>query len=148
MNSNESADESYGNSLAVWAPLTSHQANLAREMSDVLEALAQKRVTLEEKLIRRYLHELVAECGSVIAWINRLLQNQPQMLDPQLAAKLHEIDDEIFLDIRQLKKMIEYNPNFLEQYFEHGFYARLENDRRYLQRLASVSAELESLGAG
>lgn len=138
------SDDVYAEALLVWAAETSKLARLIAEIGEVLQALSQKRVTLEEKMIRRYLHEFASVSGLVIGEIHGLLKEQPAKLDGRLFASLNELTDETALALKDLGKIINYDLNFLEQYFEHGFYTRIENDSRLLSRLEAIARELQS----
>ncbi|MBZ0186013.1 MAG: hypothetical protein K8F91_07125 [Candidatus Obscuribacterales bacterium] len=111
-------------------------------VDQTLACLLEKRVTLEEKMIRRYLVRLAIKLSNLI------LELHAELADPdcdietrhlrdlrQAAAKTQEV-------IGELLKMIAYNWNFLEQYFEHEFYAKLINEHKLEEELTRKGAFL------
>jgi hypothetical protein len=108
--------------------------------------LEEKRSTLEEKMIKRYFHELACDISSACTIIHRILSDEKESTSVVVAAE--DIDaglrlsEEIMTRLKEFHKSIDYDWNYLEQYFEHGFYLELteksrllENARQFLSKL-------------
>ena len=121
------------------------QANrLAEVISKVGEAvilLSDKRVTLEEKMIRRYLHELSAIAAQAIRAIH-LLTRDGASCEDEIFGGLDQITGQILDSLNELLKVAHYDLNFLEQYFEKQFYDNLINQSRFIERFREIERKL------
>jgi len=122
-----------------------HNFKVVIKINEVISRLTEKRVTLEEKMIRIYFHKLAANlvrCGASFhellaeAYGDNTTRNEQKTkmiveraagllsraaaLEELLAASESIIDD--------LIKILRYDLNFLEQYYEYGFYNKLTNE--------------------
>jgi hypothetical protein len=130
-------------------------------IGDALANIAEKRVTLEEKMIRTALHELAADISTSVASIHKVLRpttgrkshdpvsvtvalpTAPDSDLPRAALdELSALTSEMHTCFKELLKIITYNWNFLEQYYEHDFYGRLTNENRFQSRLHDVMERL------
>jgi|GEM_PF-1085598 len=118
-------------------------------IDETILSLLEKRATLEEKMIRRYLVRLAVRICKVRQSLYGKLAD-PKLSDPNPAVdgsreclnELSGLAGEVNEVIGSLLKMIRYDWNFLEQYFEHEFYGRLINDHRLEERLAKAEHNL------
>lgn len=129
-------------------------------IGDSIANIANKRITLEEKMIRNALHDLAAEISTSIATIHKVLKpigskshepvtvtislpTAPDSDIPKAALdELSALTSEMQVCFKELLKIITYDLNFLEQYYEHGFYGRLINENRFQTRLQEVTKKL------
>lgn len=129
-------------------------------IGEAISNIANKRITLEEKMIRNALHELAAEISTSVAAIHKVLKptgstshepvtvtvSLPTAPDSDLPRaaldELFELTAEMHACFKELVKIITYDLNFLEQYYEHGFYGRLVNENRFQARLQEVIQRL------
>lgn len=114
-------------------------------LDESLFALSQKRSTLEEKAISRYFHQLVTSYGSIIVLLHkRLLSDVSEDKDWLVTLEsLQKINETIKSSVEDLLKIIRYNLNFLEQYFEYDYASKLTRDSGYLNSLESIIEKLE-----
>lgn len=135
--------------------------SLTIKINEVVSRLSEKRVTLEEKMIRSYFHELAANLACcAAAGHNRLARAykttharsqqkpsndiSPLVSDESLlthARALKELTEASEVIIDDLLKILRYDLNFLEQYYEYDYYTKLTNERDFNQQ----SKELMSL---
>ena len=129
-------------------------------IGDAIANIADKRVTLEEKMIRTALHELAADISTSVASIHKVLLPTgskshtpvsvtvalPTAPDSELPRpaldELFALTSEMHTCFKELVKIITYDLNFLEQYYEHDFYGRLINENRFRPRLHDVMERL------
>ncbi len=109
-------------------------------VDDVFAGLATKRVTLEEKMIVNYFKELSSKTRAATDALNSIgTKNQTCDALPELQELAFETKE----SLRDLLKIINYNLNFLEQYFEHDYYDRLVYEKRYVERMDAVILALK-----
>lgn len=113
-----------------------------QKVSEILTELACKRVTLEEKMIRRHFHELSIVLGSVVQRLHSLARQGDEIADKCLLDELLALLADIEKQLDELLKIVHYNLNFLEQYFEHGFVEKLLNEYCFPQRLQAILDKL------
>jgi hypothetical protein len=139
---------------------------LALKIDEVVGRLSEKRVTLEEKMIRSYFHQVGANLLELSAWLNRALAaaTTPKTAPNAGSAKATEtsangckvvtrltteeikvasLDLDQFLgrmesNVDELLRVLRYNLNYVEQYFEFNYYGKLTNEDGFL----ADSAEL------
>ena len=150
----------------------SHKLSIA--IDEVVGRLSEKRVTLEEKMIRSYFHQVAANMLEVSACVHRALAktslpglnadsnerstagsaagsaastaggakpessgetgaNRPGATASTAGIVEHLSEVESFLErlqttVDELLKVLRYDLNFVEQYFEFNFYGRLTNE--------------------
>lgn len=122
-----------------------HCFSLATKINEIVSRMTEKRVTLEEKMIRTYFHQLAANLVSCAAAIHQSLANaygdgttrheQKTQAIVALASELLNLSNaleellaasEVIVD--DLLKILRYDLNFLEQYYEYGLYTKLTNE--------------------
>lgn len=108
-------------------------------IDDVVAGLAEKRVTLEEKMIVNYLKELSSKTRLAS---EALAGTGSKRHSCDVLPELQELAFETKASLRDLLKIINYNLNFLEQYFEHEYYESLVYEKRYVERMDAVVAAL------
>jgi len=143
---------------------------LALKIDEVVGRLSEKRVTLEEKMIRSYFHMVGANLLELAALYNRALAaaTTPKGENPQIstistdgytkgpltgAQSGHigfkstittdqikdtcENFDQLLLRLEatvdELLKVLRYDLNFVEQYFEFNYYGKLTNEETFLE---------------
>ena len=138
--------------------------DLAARVHEVIGRLSEKRVTLEEKMIRGHYHEMATCLYNLNALIHekmRAIYISPERVrkmvfkpedggfrDNELTEAIVSLKDSLkdLVDVQKqisrqlddLIKSLSYDLNFTEQYFEHGFYSRITNDEDYLSVLKSI----------
>lgn len=135
-------EEDYRNESAIAAMHCSNElASACRTIGEVIAALAEKRVTLEEKMMRAYLHEVVVESGRCMGILHTLTMDGVT-LDEHVLTTVQNLGTELSTALNELQKAIQHNLNYLEQYFEFDFNARLHNEYKFPQRLREVCTQL------
>jgi hypothetical protein len=127
-----------------WLVEVKHLAEAIGMMSEVIEVLSEKRETLEEKMIKTYFHKFSISCCLCIQKVHQIFQKNPVALTGQSIEILQALNQELGAALRELLKIVRYNLNFLEQYFEYDFNAKLHNEFLFQERLEQV---LDQLGA-
>ena len=135
-------DEKYYNAMLAWMPELNSLAKLQTEIGLALSALSEKRVTLEEKMIRRHLHQLSALFGKVTEEAHQMLASHYDANTETTLDELHTLSIEVQNVVADLLKIIRYNLNFLEQYYEYDYYSRLENDHKFVDRTQKIVDDL------
>lgn len=101
-------------------------------VDDITDALSSKRVTLEEKMIVNYLKDLSTKSLSCLELLGK--NGSESHLD-EVLANLQELVFEIKASLTEFLKIINYNLNFLEQYFEHEYYEGLVYESKFCERM-------------
>ena len=134
---------------------------LTIKINEIVSRMTEKRVTLEEKMIRNYFHQLAANLVScaaamhqgladaysdgatrheqktqaIVAYTGELL-TLSNALEELLAASEVIVDD--------LLKILRYNLNFLEQYYEYGLYTKLTNECDFVSKSHELLQSIKS----
>lgn len=140
-------DEKYYNALSVWMPELNGLAKLQIEIGAALTGLSEKRVTLEEKMIRMHLHQLSALFGRVAEEAHQMLASHYDANAQNTLDELRTLSIEVQNVVADLLKIIRYNLNFLEQYYEYDYYSRLQNEHKFVDRTQKIVDELQALVA-
>lgn len=140
-------DEKYYNALSVWMPELNGLAKLQIEIGAALTGLSEKRVTLEEKMIRMHLHQLSALFGRVAEEAHQMLASHYDANAQNTLDELRTLSIEVQNVVADLLKIIRYNLNFLEQYYEYDYYSRLQNEHKFVDRTQKIVDELHALVA-
>lgn len=115
-------------------------------IDEVLLLLSRKRTTLEEKTIAEYFHKLVKSLCTVLSLIHGCLletgRGQPSIGESQLQ-RLQNVNEKVRTRIEELLKIVNYNMNHLEQYFEYDFCAKLIEEPGFLEEYEEVIGDLE-----
>jgi hypothetical protein len=127
--------------LNEWLGESRFTARLIADIDEALSILAGKRTTLEEKMITKELHAIAAEYCSILRKVHSRLRDSRE---PAVAAleswrtlnfNVHEV-------INSLLKALRYNLNFVEQYFEFDFVARLTNEWQFAVEASRIDQVL------
>ncbi len=103
-----------------------------------LAGLEGKRVTLEEKMIKTYLTGLISAICEYVSSVHSQFNNATCDIDDDVLNKLGSLAQEMEPVFQELVRTIEYDWNYLEQYYEHDFYARLSNQYKFKERLQEL----------
>ena len=127
--------------LAEWLGEARFTARVLSDIDDALSILATKRTTLEEKIISQEMHALAAKLCLILNSIHsRLGENKSPRED--LLEKLRTLNFQVHETVEALLKALRYNLNFVEQYFEYNFAARLTNEWKYTAEAEALLADL------
>ena len=140
-------DEKYYNALSTWLPELSSLAKLQIEIGAALTGLSEKRVTLEEKMIRMHLHQLSALFGRVAEEAHQMLASHYDANAEIALDELRTLSAEVQNVVADLLKIIRYNLNFLEQYYEYDYYSRLQNEHKFVARTQKIVDDLHAVVA-
>ena len=113
-------------------------------ISEALLLMKDQRVTLEEKMIRNHLHELAENLANSLASIHCYFKTKNYDIEEKLIEDLNRLVQDIQSVVGELLKIIKYNWNFLEQYFEHEYFARLKNEHKFIERLNKITSSIEN----
>jgi len=128
------------------SPLLRAASRLSECLSSLTSAatkLEEKRSTLEEKMMKRYFHEVACEIADASSIIHRILSNTKEL---KMSEDLHEcmhLTDELLGRLSEFHKAIDYDWNYLEQYFEHGFYLELTENSHLLEKARQFLTKLK-----
>lgn len=136
---------------------------LQLKLSEIVGRLSEKRVTLEEKMIRGYLHDLASELLTMLAIIHKRLSKTymsgqdksekereafilSQAEDTlKWACELAHLQGQVEEIADNLLKVLRYNLNFLEQYYEFDFYGSLTNEKNVLAKAKELHLKLQAV---
>lgn len=115
-------------------------AESINQISQVLLSIGNKQLTLAEKAIRTELYSCAYWEGCLIAVLARWLREGNYFLEKHDGKMLRQINGKLTKQLKQFVKAAEHNLNYLEQYFEHDFWAQLTEDNPSVQlsRIISV----------
>lgn len=108
---------------------------------DCILLLSSKRTTLEDKAIAKYLHLAIIECTNILKSIHFCLANNLHV-DKELLEELSNANSKIKETLDEFLKMLKYDFNFFEQYFEFDFLIHLNNENNFLEKLQNISSLL------
>lgn len=119
-------------------------------LDECLLLLSSKRRTLEEKIIIKYFQELACSIAGIIKGLHMCMLRTP-IIEPSQhdLERLQTVNEKLSRILSDLLKILNYDFNFLEQYFEHDFSSSLlsnslNEEFRNLELLISGLAEAES----
>lgn len=116
---------------------------LVDKISDAIFLLANKRVTLEEKIICHHFHLLASGYAQLTAKAHNVLAQGKQLRPDGCLPELKIFNAEVEAQLDELLKIIKYDLNFLEQYFEHDYANRLQEKHKFVERLGLIDKRLE-----
>jgi hypothetical protein len=101
-------------------------SQVVEKVSEALQLLLQKRQTLEEKMLSTYFIA-VGECHASIlgSLFSCLLNPNGPQVESKIIVTLTEVTEDALCSLSNFLKAAMYDLNYLEQYFEHDFYAEL-----------------------
>lgn len=129
--------------FAEWLGETSYTTRVMADITHCLALLASKRVTLEEKMIRQELHALVANYGEIVGVVHARLADgaEPEWA---LLERLRTLNFRVREEIAIFLKALRYNFNYVEQYFEFDFCARLREQCAFSTEAADILRDLRT----
>ena len=120
-------------------------------MNEVLILLTQKRRTLEEKAIAEYFHKSIIIHAGIICkihqWANEAAAEPDTQLFSSVFEKLQTVNEKLRIRVEELLKVVRYNLNYLEQYFEYDFYTKLTAEPPILADLEAVLQGMQEIYA-
>ena len=140
--SSSNQDDPYSQALALWLPELNMLTKIIDTIGQALADLSEKRVTLEEKMIRAHLHQVSAQCADIIREAHLVLSSHSDAIALPALDGLPEMTSEILAVVSDLLKTVRYNLNYLEQYYEYDFNLRLENEYHFVERLKVVGESM------
>ncbi|CAN5615809.1 hypothetical protein BH11CYA1_BH11CYA1_40640 [soil metagenome] len=137
-----------------------HCFALATKINEIVSRMTEKRVTLEEKMIRTYFHQLAANLVNCAAVMHQGLANaysdgttrHEQKTEAivayagellSLSNALEELLEASEVIVDDLLKILRYNLNFLEQYYEYGLYTKLTDECDFVTKSAQLLATVK-----
>lgn len=140
---NESAEVS---PLSGWLEELTNCCRVIENINSELALLDSKRVTLEEKMIKQYLHDLAIAYSSVVGNIHLVVSNSSvELLKEEWLEDLKRLNHDLQQSLAELLKATRYDLNYLEQYFEHDYYLRLQNEMKFLERSQNLGNLVKAL---
>ncbi|HEY9785891.1 MAG TPA: hypothetical protein V6D17_10850 [Candidatus Obscuribacterales bacterium] len=133
--------------LSSWLCLSQQLAEVLALLVLALAKLAEKRVTLEEKMIAAYFHKWIRAAAHIIASIHEVYGLEKKQEDQFILKEGQALISEMLDVLKEFHKTIDYSWNFLEQYYEHGFYARLQEELKFLERLDALKERVSQAGS-
>ncbi|MCW5822494.1 MAG: hypothetical protein KIT34_06800 [Cyanobacteria bacterium TGS_CYA1] len=121
-------------------------------IAQIAGKLASKRTTLEERMIRNTLHQLGSTIGMSVTSFHQNWLDDPGLKAVLISGSVEnlnallQLSNEINKVLQEFLKMANYNLNFLEQYYEYDFNAKLLYEYRFNERLQE-QLKLISLGS-
>jgi len=111
-------------------------------MSECLARLADKRETLEEKMIKSYLHRLSISCCICIEKIHQRFLDDSGSLQEAPEELWTALTEQLVVSLTDFVKIVRYNLNFLEQYYEYDFHLKLISEWRFQERIDTMLSQL------
>ena len=109
-------------------------------------ALNEKRITLEDRMVRHSLHRLCSSISGLVAELHKSLsiciQSKTFDIESETIQSASLLAHEIAESLSEFHRIVEYDWNFLEQYYIHGFAAKLSNEYRFDERVDAVKKEV------
>ncbi|HNB22111.1 MAG TPA: hypothetical protein PKZ32_06835 [Candidatus Melainabacteria bacterium] len=113
-------------------------------LTSAVSKLAEKRATLEEKMIKRYFHNLACEIADASSIVHRILSEEKESWSAENHESTMQLTTDILSRLQEFHKAIDYDWNYLEQYFEHGFYLELTENSQLLEKTCQIVGKLKS----
>jgi hypothetical protein len=110
-------------------------------ITETLLILNAKRETLEEKLISSIFLKLANGLSETIELLNSCCLEK-QFPQHETVVEASNLFEEIRLSVSELLKICRYDLNFLEQYFEYDYCAKLHSEQRFVERVEETFKEL------
>jgi hypothetical protein len=129
-------------SSASWLGEVFRLSKAVEIMSECLARLADKRETLEEKMIKSYLHRLSISCCVCIEKIHQRFLDSSESLQEAPGEPLTALTEQLVVSLADFVKIVRYNLNFLEQYYEYDFHMKLISEWRFQERIDEILSQL------
>lgn len=117
-----------------------------KKISEALSILIDKRVTLEEKMIKSYFLKLASAQGHISEQLLTVLAQNEPAIKKETLTELVRIADEVNDRLEKFLKAARYDLNYLEQYFEHQFASELERSHLLEDSLKVFASLTETAG--
>jgi hypothetical protein len=112
-------------------------------LTSAVAKLSEKRATLEEKMIKRYFHELASEISTASSIIHAILSEEKASWTSENHDETTQLTGDLLSRLQEFHKAIDYDWNYLEQYFEHGFYLELTENSHLLEKTREYVSKLK-----
>jgi len=122
-----------------WLGESKFIADIISSLGSALVLFANKRTTLEEKMILRYLHTLIADYSLLLNGLHKAFASGEALPADAVLEDLRSLNLNVHRTAEELLKALRYNFNYVEQYFEFDFYARLSQEYKFLEELEQIS---------
>lgn len=125
-------------------------ASTVSRIDESLLILSQKRRTVEEKIIFRYFHRLAAAYAGILNFLHTSALHE-ESLDSELVHLLNRlqiVSANVCECVDELLKILKYDFNYLEQYFEYDYSARLLANEQLPAELEEIRMKLSLLSSG
>jgi hypothetical protein len=96
---------------------------------------------LEEKMIKSIFHKLANALSKAIEVVNSACV-ETKFPQHETVVEASNLFEEIRLSVSELLKICRYDLNFLEQYFEYDYCAKLHSELRFVERAEEASIGL------
>lgn len=117
--------------------LTKESAEIISMIEESLILLSGKRRTLEEKAIIARFHFWAQTYACIIQNLHSRMSAH-ELLGDEIVASMHKlrtVNEKVRKSLQELLKILKYDFNFLEQYFEYDYCARLLADTESVDEL-------------
>ena len=112
-------------------------------LTTAVTKLSEKRATLEEKMIKRHFHHMASEISTASSIIHGILSGEKESWTSENHDQAMQLTGDLLLRLQEFHKAIDYDWNYLEQYFEHGFYLELTESSHLLEKIEQFVAQLK-----
>ena len=110
-------------------------------LTEVLFILNGKRETLEERRIKEIFHGLAIVLCRYLERLHQITLSNT-VPNPERIEEASKLFEEIRLSVSELRKIARYNLNFLEQYFEYDYCAKLHSEHLFIERVEVLFSDL------
>ena len=108
-----------------------------KRISKVLLILTDTRLTLAQKAIRAELYACANLESRLIAAMTKLVSLELSVLEETDGKKLRRINKKLNQELGNFLQAADHSLNYLEQYFEHDFWMRLD-DNQFAKQLSDI----------
>ena len=123
--------------LDEWLGESRFCSQIMSAIAESLALLAAKRTTLEEKIIKRELHNIARQYARLLVKLHDALANDKEP-PIELLEQLRTLNFRIHAVVGDLLRALKYNLNYVEQYFEFDFAARLSQEHQFAEDLNAL----------
>lgn len=121
--------------------LTKLEIDCLNLITETILILNGKRETLEEKMIKSIFLKLANALAESIKVIN-LCCLENKFPPSEIVDESSNLVEEIRLSVSELLKIVRYDLNFLEQYFEYDYCGKLHSEQRFVERVEEINRKL------
>jgi hypothetical protein len=129
--------------IASWLTECRQILSVIEKIGQTIIFLNSKRSTLEEKMIKSYLSEVAANLSAIVSELYQTIGKGDSVFPEALLLSLRELVSEAADGLDELIKICNYNPNHLEQYFEHDYLARIKEKQQLLDRVQVIRQAMQ-----